>query len=88
MNVSVLTRPGCHLCEEAATELRAWLDRGPEELAAIEIDLIDIETDDELHHRYLERIPVIRIDGEDVSEFAFDAEAFQSALSDRSQGAA
>ncbi|MCB0869625.1 MAG: glutaredoxin family protein [Solirubrobacterales bacterium] len=87
MNVSVLTRPGCHLCEEAIGELREWLgERLPEE-PRIEVELIDIEKDDELHRRYLERIPVIRIDGRDISDLAFDSELFEAAFSDRSEGA-
>ncbi len=40
-----------------------------------EIDEIDIEADDVLHARYLERIPVIAIDGEEMSEYFVDEEA-------------
>ena len=86
MNVSVLVRKDCHLCDEAIGDLRAWLDRSPQ-MAGTEVELIDIEADDELHRRYLELIPVIRIDGRDVSRFTFDAEAFSAALEDHSQGA-
>jgi hypothetical protein len=33
---------------------------------------IDIESDDELHARYLERIPVIALDGEELFDFFVD----------------
>lgn len=87
MKISVLTRPGCHLCDEAIRDLRAWLAGERDGLDDLVVDLIDIESDDELHRRYLERIPVIRVDGEDVSEYVFDPEAFRSAVTHGSQGA-
>ncbi len=35
---------------------------------------MDIESDDELHRRYLERIPVISLDGEELYDFFVDEE--------------
>jgi len=79
-----MTRRGCHLCEEAIGELRSHiLDLGPEG-AGIEVEEVDIEADDELHRRYLERIPVFLVGEETMSEFAFDRDAFQRALGARS----
>jgi glutaredoxin len=75
-----MTREGCHLCEEARSELDAHLASLGETARSIEVVEIDIESDDELHRRYLERIPVIAIDGEAVSEFAFDAAEFDACL--------
>ena len=40
-----------------------------------EADEINIETDDALHARYLERIPVVAVDGEELSEYFVDEEA-------------
>jgi hypothetical protein len=48
--------------------------------AAFELDEIDIETDDELHRAYLERIPVVAVDGELVSELILDAGALRARL--------
>jgi hypothetical protein len=39
-----------------------------EALPDVAIELIDIEINHELHRRYLERIPVIMVGGETVSE--------------------
>ncbi len=93
MKVTFLTRPGCHLCVEALTDLTAFLaarvaDATLPEPMPIDHEVVDIETDDELHRKYLERIPVILLDGELVSEFAFDPEEFDAALNRRSQGRA
>lgn len=60
-------RPGCHLCDDA----RAALAPLAAELGFV-VDERDIETDDELLRRYLERIPVGVLDGEPVFEFFVD----------------
>ncbi|MBN8866940.1 MAG: glutaredoxin family protein [Solirubrobacterales bacterium] len=81
MIVTVLSRPGCHLCEEAITELEAF--RASRETAGepgFSVEIVDIESDDALHREYLERIPVIRFGEAIVSEFSFDAEALESIL--------
>jgi glutaredoxin len=57
------SRPGCHLCDEA----RAVLLR-----IGAPFDEIDIDSDDELFKRYLERIPVIALDGEELYDFFVD----------------
>jgi glutaredoxin len=53
-------RPGCHLCDEA----RAVLDR-----IGHPFEEVDIEADDELLARYLERIPVVSLDGVELCDF-------------------
>jgi glutaredoxin len=57
------SRPGCHLCDDA----RAVLLRVGEPF-----EEIDIDSDDELFKRYLERIPVIALDGEELYDFFVD----------------
>ena len=64
--VTVYLRDGCHLCEVALGEL-ASLGRSDFELVTV-----DIETDDELLARYLERIPVVCLDGEELYDFGVD----------------
>jgi glutaredoxin len=69
--ITVYERPGCHLCEEA----RAVLDRVGEPYRSV-----DIESDDELLRRYLERIPVVAVDGEEVFEFFVDERLLRARL--------
>jgi glutaredoxin-like protein DUF836 len=66
--VTLYTRPGCHLCDEAREAIVAL--RG--ELPPFELSEVDIDEDDDLLTRYLERIPVVAVDGEVVSELEFD----------------
>jgi glutaredoxin len=68
--ITLYGRPGCHLCDEA----RAALDRLHERVP-FELHTVNIETDDELHARYLERIPVIALDGEELFDYFVDEEA-------------
>jgi glutaredoxin len=68
--VTLYSRPGCHLCEEA----KVVLERVRENVF-FNLHEINIETDDALHLRYLERIPVIALDGEELFDYFVDQEA-------------
>ena len=68
-------RPGCHLCEEARDEL----ERLRAELA-FALEERDIEQDDRLHRKYLERIPVVSLDGEELFDFFVDADELRRRL--------
>jgi glutaredoxin len=65
--VTLYGRPGCHLCDDARAALGRLRARHP-----FELDEVDITTDDALHARYLERIPVIALDGEELFDFFVD----------------
>jgi glutathione S-transferase len=75
--VTVYMRDGCHLCEEAVERIAAMRESGP---APFELREVDIESDDLLLRRMLERIPVIEVDGEVVSELVLDATALRARL--------
>ena len=63
MSLVLYGRPGCHLCDEARTVLRR---------IGHPFEEIDIEADDALLKRYLERIPVVALDGEELYDFFID----------------
>jgi glutaredoxin len=73
--VTLYTRPGCHLCDDARAALLRIRARSPFELVEI-----DIETDDALHRAYLERIPVVALDGEELFEYFVDEVALAARL--------
>ena len=74
--VTLYGRPGCHLCDEArAALLRVRAD------VPFELREIDIDGDDELFKRYLERIPVVALNGEELFEFEVDEAALRRRLS-------
>ena len=65
--VTLYTRPGCHLCDDARTALERVRAGTPFRLVEI-----DIESDDALHRAYLERIPVVELDGAELFEHFVD----------------
>jgi hypothetical protein len=74
--VTLYGRPDCHLCDEAREELVELRRRG----AAFELAEVDIEGDEELHRELLEKIPVIEVDGQRVSELFLDPDAVLASL--------
>jgi len=76
VTVVVYGRPGCHLCEQALAVIERVAARVP-----FVLEQRDIEADDELFKRYLERIPVVEIDGAEAFELFVDEQAFVSRVS-------
>jgi glutaredoxin len=69
------TRPGCCLCDEARHVLERVRRRHPFALSER-----DIEQDDALLRRYLERIPVVEIDGREAFELFVDESEVEKRL--------
>jgi glutaredoxin len=61
--ITLYGRPECHLCDDA----RVILERIGEPF-----EEVDIDSDDELLKRYVERIPVVTLDGEELYDFFID----------------
>jgi glutaredoxin len=76
--VTVYSRPGCHLCEEAMSRLR-------ELQAELGFDLreLDISGDALLERAYFERIPVIAVDGEELCDYFVEEAALRERLESR-----
>ena len=60
-------RDGCCLCDDARVIIERVRGR-----SAFELREFDIETDPAVHRAYLERIPVVTIDGVEAFEFFVD----------------
>jgi glutaredoxin len=71
MSLVLYGKPGCHLCDDA----RAVLERVGAPFAEV-----DITSDDALHAAYLERIPVITLDGRACFEYFVDEAALRRLL--------
>ncbi len=74
--VTVYMRDGCHLCEEAVAGLVALHGEG----YRFELHEVDIESEELLLRRMLEKIPVVEVDGEPVCELALDEAAVRARL--------
>jgi glutaredoxin len=75
-DVVVYSRPGCHLCEEAVAKIVALHAEG----YRFALHEIDIESDDLLLRRHLERIPVVEVDGIVASELVLDEAGLRGRL--------
>ena len=71
MTLVLYGRPGCHLCDDA----RAVLDR-----VGHPFEEVDIESDDALLARYLERIPVVALNGTELYDYYVDEADLRSRL--------
>ncbi|HYI17315.1 MAG TPA: glutaredoxin family protein [Solirubrobacteraceae bacterium] len=75
MTITLYTRPGCHLCDDARAALERVQRQHPFTLTEI-----DIESDDALHRALLERIPVVELDGEHLFDYFVDEAALAARL--------
>jgi glutaredoxin len=73
--VTLYGRARCHLCDDARAALQRIRATAP-----FVLEEIDIEADDALLRRYLERIPVIALDGEELFDFFVDEQALMRKL--------
>jgi glutaredoxin len=73
--LTLYSRPGCHLCDEARKALERVRARAP-----FTLNEVNIETDDSLHSRYLERIPVVALGDEEIFDFFVDEAALEDRL--------
>ncbi len=74
--ITVYSRPECHLCAEAIETLIALHDEGHR----FELHEVDIESEELLLRRLLEKIPVVEVDGVVVSELILDEAAVRARL--------
>lgn len=75
--VTVIGKPGCHLCEEAERVVAEVCAQVGENF-----DSVSIFDDPLLAGRYAEEIPVVLVDGRQFSFFRVDAERLRSRLTD------
>jgi hypothetical protein len=71
-DVVLYGRAECHLCDEARALLRS--------LDGVRLREVDVDGDDALLAAYLERIPVVEVDGRIVSELVPDVDAIRDAV--------
>lgn len=74
--IVVYSRPGCHLCEQAIAAILALHEEG----YRFALHEIDIESDELLLRRHLEKIPVVEVDGAVVSELILDQSGLRAKL--------
>ncbi len=73
--VTLLTRAGCHLCDDARAAVIAETAA-----AGAEWTEADVDADPDLQAEYGDLVPVVLIDGADHAQFRVDRERLRAAL--------
>lgn len=73
--VTLVGKPGCHLCDDARLVVREVCEE-----TGVSWEEKDITQDEELHREYWEQIPVVLIDDEQHTFWRVDPARLRSAL--------
>lgn len=71
MEVVLVTRQGCHLCDDALASIRSL---------GVEPKLRDVDSDDALHALYDWRVPVVLVHDRVIAEGHVDIDMLRRAL--------
>jgi hypothetical protein len=58
IELKLLSRPGCHLCEQMRGEVDRLLEADPHQW-----EVVDVDSDDEIARRWSDSIPVLFVNG-------------------------
>jgi glutaredoxin len=82
LRVTLYGRPGCSLCDHAE-QMLARIGRH----IPLSLELVNIETDDALHQRYMFEIPVITAGGAEIAKAPIYEHSLRELLEDLARGA-
>jgi predicted thioredoxin/glutaredoxin len=71
VEIVLVTRQDCHLCDDALASLRSL---------GVEPELRDVDSDDQLHALYDWRVPVVLLGGRVIAEGHIDRDSLRKAL--------
>lgn len=83
--LTLLTKPGCHLCEEAKMVVDSAINKFKSEHSSenpIELTEVNILEDQALLDKYGEEIPVLQINGATHAYWRIDSERLIAALNE------
>ncbi|MFQ5779025.1 MAG: glutaredoxin family protein [Terriglobia bacterium] len=75
MELTLYTRAGCHLCEEAKARLQPLLEE-----FGVALREVDVDADPDLAARFGEELPVLFLDGRKVAKYRVDVKQFRRLL--------
>ena len=84
IELTLIRKPGCHLCDEAELVIQAVLGQFKADHPEAVVSMVeeDILEDEELYKQYWEEIPVLLINGQVHNYWKIDPERLESALKD------
>lgn len=85
IEVTVYTREDCHLCDEAIAAIRQTAeDVG----AAVAIEQVDVDEDEELQTEYGDRVPYVFLEGDPAYKYRVDTFDLRRRFRDRVEAGA
>jgi glutaredoxin len=85
ISLTLLTKPGCHLCEEAKKAIEIVMfefSKENSDIVQIELTELNILEDEALKNQYSEEIPVLQINGATHAYWKIDSERLSAALNE------
>jgi glutaredoxin len=79
--ITIYSRPGCHLCDE----MKSLVTRVGRSIP-FALQEIDISGDSELERQYGEEIPVLLVDGWKIAKYRITEDQLRRALASRQSG--
>ena len=80
VTVTLIGKPGCHLCDDAREAIRSVIDGLPAGAPEVRVEELSILEDAALHERYVEDIPVVLVDGRQHTYWRVDQARLRTAL--------
>lgn len=82
ITLTLIGKPGCHLCEDAEAVVATVVESLPE--LPIQVEELSIEDDKDLFDSYWDQIPVLLINGKVHNYWRIDPERLTTALKELS----
>jgi hypothetical protein len=80
VSLTLIGKPGCHLCDDAREVIHSVIDQLPAGSPAVTVEERDILQDADLHEKYVEEIPVVLVDGRVHTYWRVDPTRLRTAL--------
>lgn len=80
VSLTLIGKPGCHLCDDAREVIRGVLADLPDGAPAVAVEELSILDDADLHEKYVEEIPVVLVDGRMHTYWRVDPARLRTAI--------
>ena len=80
VTLTLIGKPGCHLCDDARDVIRTVVDELPDDAPRVEVEELSILDDPVLHEKYVEEIPVVLVGGRMHTYWRVDPARLRTAI--------
>ncbi|WP_226657066.1 glutaredoxin family protein [Leifsonia sp. LS1] len=80
VTLTLIGKPGCHLCDDARDVIRTVVDELPDGAPVVDVEELSILDDAVLHEKYVEEIPVVLVAGRMHTYWRVDPARLRTAI--------